>query len=442
MKSKVKFIIIMVAILNIFGLESKAQDWPQWRGPNREGVIEKTGLNLNWSDKNSNIKDGFTPTVNDPSQAGKKPTLTWTFRQAGSGYSSPTIVGTTLYCQGAVDQNGFAFALDTKTGNLKWKQELGQEIVPDRENCPRGSITVDGDKLYLIRGIGQIHCLSAADGKVIWQKDFVKDFNGKIMSRWGFSESPLIDGNLVICTPGGADGTMIAFDKNTGNVVWRTKEWTDDAAHSSPIVAEVDGIRQYIQQSAKGVAGVSAKDGKLLWKVDIPGYRTAVIPTPIYNDHIVYVTSGYNAGCTGIKLAKEGDGIKTETIYANKNLINQHGGVVLMNGYIYGHSDASGWVCQDLKTGEQAWTQRNREGIVRGCAVGIDGHLILLDERSGAFAVVAASPEGWKEIGIMEFPERTKIQTTDNMVWTHPSIADGKLFLRDHDLMFCYDLTK
>jgi outer membrane protein assembly factor BamB len=420
-KNKIRLLAITAAI-TFSSMETKAGDWPQWRGANRDGVSKETGLHLDWSTN--------------------KPPVAWQFRQAGLGYSAPVIVGTTLYCQGAVDKKGFAFALDTKTGNLKWNRELGPESVPDRENCPRGSVTADGGKLYLIRGIGQIHCLSAADGRVIWQKDFVADFNGKYMSRWGYSESPLVDGNLVICTPGGSDGTMIALDKNTGAVVWRTKEWTDEAGYSSPIVAEVAGIRQYIQQSAKGVAGVSAKDGKLLWKVDVPGYRTAVIPTPVYYDHTVYVTAGYGAGCTVIRLAGEGSGMKAETVYANKNLINQHGGVVLMNGHIYGHSDTHGWVCQNLKSGEQAWKQRNREGAVRGAVLGVGDRLLLLDERSGTLVVAAASPDGWKETGRMDFPERTKAQTTDNMLWTHPVIADGKLYLRDHDLLFCFDLTK
>lgn len=421
-KNKTGLLMSIAVMLFVCITESKAQNWPQWRGENRDGVSKESGLNLDWTTKS--------------------PTLSWVFREAGGGFSSPTVVGTTLYCQGAVDEKGFAFALDAKTGNLKWKQELGKEEAQDRGNYPRGSITVDGDKLYLIRSIGQIHCLSATDGKVLWQKDFTTDFNGKLMSGWGFSESPLVDGNLVICTPGGSDGAMVALDKNTGALVWRSKEWTDNAGYSSPIVADVDGIRQYIQQAAKGVAGISAKDGKLLWKVDAPNYKTAVIPTPIYNDHIVYVTSGYGAGCRSFRLSKEGNGIKVDSIYANRNIVNQHGGVVLMDGYIYGHSDNSGWTCQNLKTGERAWNQRNREGVVRGSVVGVDGHLILLDERSGAFASIVASPEGWKETGIMNLPERTKIQTQDNMVWAHPVIAGGKLFLRDHDLLFCFDLAK
>ena len=419
-KNKLRFSSIMITIMLVMnGINSKAQDWLQWRGENREGIVKQAGLNLDWTQK--------------------KPSLLWTFRQAGAGYSAPVIAGTTLYCQGATDEKDFAFALDTKTGNLKWEQILGEQSVVDRGNGPRGSVTIDGDKLYLIRGTGQIHCLSAADGKMIWQKDFIKDFDGKLMSRWGYSESPLIDGNLVICTPGGRQGTMVALDKNTGAIVWQCKEWTDDAGHSSPIVAEVDGTRQFIQQSAKGVAGVSAKDGKLLWKVEIDGYRTAVIPTPIYHDRMVYVTAGYNVGCNLIKLTKVGDSFKTETVYANKNMVNQHGGVVLINGYIYGFSDDRTWVCQNLKTGESVWKERNNE-VAKGCILAVNDRLLLLNERDGLLTVVAASSDGWKEFGRMTIPERTNVKTQDNAVWTHPVIANGKLYVRDQDLLFCFDL--
>jgi len=414
--------IVMVVMLVMNGIWTKAQDWPQWRGSDRAGIVKKTGLNLDWSEK--------------------KPPLTWTFRQAGAGYSAPVIVGTTLYCQGATDGSDFAFALDTKTGNLIWKQDLGSEYIQndDRGNGSRGSVTVDGGKLYLIRGGGQIHCLSAADGKMLWQKEFKEDFGGKLMSNWGYSESPLVDGNLVICTPGG-EGTLIAFDKNTGAVVWRCKEWTDEAGYSSPIVAEIDGIRQYIQQSAKGVAGVSAKDGKLLWKVEVEGYRTAVIPTPIYHDRMVYVTAGYNAGCNLVSLTREGDSFKTETVYANKNMVNQHGGVVLVNGYIYGFSDDRTWVCQNLKTGEAVWKERNNE-VAKGCVLAVNDRLLLLNERDGLLTVVAASPDGWKEFGRMEIPERTEKPARDRAVWTHPVVANGNLYLRDQDLLFCFDLKE
>ena len=418
----------MVAILAIAGNKLKAQDWPQWRGHNREGVSRETGLNLDWS--------------------ASKPALKWVFRQSGFGYSAPVIVGTTLYCQGGSNGKDFAFALDVNTGNLKWKQELGEEYVDsgNRGNGPRGSVTVDGDKLFLVRGGGQIHCLSATDGKMIWQKDFKTDFGGKLMTGWGFSESPLIDGNLVVCSPGSANGTMAALDKNTGAVVWRSKEWTDDAGYSSAIIAEVGGIRQYIQQSGKGVAGISAKDGKLLWKVDNAAYRTAVIPTPVFSDNIVYVTNGYNAGCMGILLSKDGEGIKAETIYTNKEICNQHGGVVLINGYIYGHSErpSDSWVCQNMKTGEIAWSKKCQEvGIGKGSVFGIGDRMILFDMVTGKITVVAASPDGWKEFGSFEIPERMKDDpSTDKAVWTHPVVANGNLYLRDHDLLFCFDLKK
>jgi len=414
------YFIMMTAMLLIINMNSFAQDWHQWRGAQRDGVVKKADINLDWT--------------------AKKPPLAWSFKQAGMGYSSPAIVGTTLYCQGAVDKKGFVFSLDAQTGVLKWKQELGDEIVEDRENAPRGTITIDGDKLYLIRGIGQIHCLSAADGKVIWTKDFKKDFNGVLMSRWGYSESPLIDGNLVICTPGGDDGAIIALDKNTGATIWRVNDLKDKAGYSSPIIAEVDGVKQYIQSTSNSVVGIS-KDGKLLWKVDVPTFRTAVVPTPVYNENMVFATSGYNAGCVGIKLTKSGDSFKADTVYFNKNMVNHHGGVVLVNGYIYGYSDPSGWVCQNFKTGETVWKERNSE-VAKGAVLAVNDRLILLNERNGLLTLIGASPDGYKEYGRIEFPERTQNSTTDNCVWPHPVIANNKLYVRDHDLMFCYDLKK
>jgi len=270
--NKIKLSLLFLVVMMISAMESNAQDWSQWRGQNREGIVKGSNLNLNWLEK--------------------KPALIWVFREAGTGYSSPAVVGSMLYLSGSEDDNDVVFALDAQTGNLKWKQNLGERYVQDRGDGPRGTITVDGDKLYLIRGGGQIHCLSAKDGKTLWKKDFVADFDGKMMSQWGYSESPLVDGNLVIGTPGSEQGTLMAFDKNTGEVVWVCKEWTDQAGYSSPIVVEIDGVRQYVQQSAKGVAGVAAKDGKLLWKVEVEGYRVADIPTPIFKDNIVYVTAG------------------------------------------------------------------------------------------------------------------------------------------------------
>ena len=425
--------VIMAAMLAMTGIELTAQDWPQWRGPNRDGVSKETGLNLDWTSK--------------------KPEVKWVFRESGFGYSSPTIVGTTLYCQGGSNGKDFAFALDVNTGKLKWKQDLGDEYVDPgrRGNGPRGSVSVDGDKLYLVRGGGQIHCLSATDGKMIWQKGFKEDFGGKLMSgnNWGFSESPLVDRNLVICTPGGDDGSMVALDKNTGNVVWRSKEWTDASGFSSANIIEIGGIRQYVQLASKGVAGISAKDGKLLWHIEFPTPRRspAVISTPIINDNFVYVTSGYNDGCMYISLTKEGEGIKADTIYTNKVVSNKHGGIALINGYIYGHSESGGssWVCQNVKTGELVWSQKNQEigANGNGSLFATGDRMLCFDEKKGLLVVAGATPDGWKEYGRMEIPERiSEDPSMDKATWTHPIIAGGNLYLRDHDLLFCFDLKK
>ena len=424
MKATLPF-LVMVSMLVMTCMSLCAQDWPQWRGHNRDGVSKEAGLNLDW--------------------AAKKPALKWVYRESGFGYSAPTIVGTTLYCQGSSNGKDYAFALDTQTGKVKWKQELGPEYVDDRGNGPRGSVTVDGNNLYLIRGGGQIHCLSAADGKIIWQKDFKTELGGKLMSNWGFSESPLIDGNHVICTPGGDNGTMAALDKHTGSVVWRTKEWTDAGGYSSAIIVEVGGIRQYIQQSSKGVAGISCKDGKLLWKVENPAYRTAVIPTPVFSEDFVYVTNGYNGGCMGIRLAKEGDGIKADTIYAIKRDIScQHGGVVLSNGFVYGFSEppSNSWVCQNFKTGEVVWTRNDKEiGVGKGSLFCVNDRLILFDMRTGKLVIGVASSDGWKDSGSIEIPERTENDPSrDKQLWTHPIVANSNLYVRDHDLLFCFDL--
>lgn len=418
---KVKVALTVLIVMAIAG-SSLGADWPQWRGPNRDGVSTETGLNLNWSQN--------------------KPPLLWTFPQAGSGYSSPTIVGETLYCQGAADNSDFAFALNTETGKLIWKQPLGKQFIQDRGDGPRGSVTVDGENLYLIRGGGQLHCLAATDGKLLWQKDFRNDLGGDIMSQWdwGCSESPLVDGELVICTPGGSKGTLAAINKKTGDVVWRSTDWTDNGGYSSPIVAEVDGVRQYIQYTRGGVAGVAAKDGTVLWNAEVAGNRVAVVPTPIYRDHLVYITSGYGAGCGCVRLTRQDDKFKAETVYANRNQSNHHGGVVLVGEYVYGYSDRYGWVCQNLKTGENMWQEKGNGRPSKGAVISVDGHLLCLDEDTGSLTVAEASPDGWKESGRLDLPEKTKIRTMDNEVWAHPVVANGKLYLRHHDLLFCFDI--
>lgn len=401
----------------------QAQDFPQWRGANRDAIIRVEGANLDWNKQ--------------------QPRLLWTFRAAGAGYSTPTIVGDVLYGQGA-DTEDFAFALNANTGELIWRQALGEVFVMDRGNGPRGSITVDGDRIYLMRGGGQLHCLSAKDGRMIWQKDMRKDFGGNIMSEWdwGYCESPIVDGDRVICTPGGEGGVMAALDKRTGEVIWRTAEWPDISGYCSPIVVEIDGVRQYIQQVKKGVIGVEAMTGKVLWSGAFGTGIGPAIPTPIYDEarKIVYVTAEYGAGCAAFRVNKQGDRFQAEQLYANRTMSNYHGGVILRDGNVYGCSRAPGWLCQDITTGEARWRQRLKEPG-SGAILCVNDRMLILDERTGSITVAGISPDGWQEYGRMAIPERSKVESMDHMVWTHLSVAHGKLYQRDHDLIFCYALT-
>ncbi len=330
-----------------------------------------------------------------------------------------------------------AFALDTSTGKFKWKQELGPAFKHGTGDGSRGTPTVDGDSIYFIRGGGDLHCLDAATGKPRWKKALKSDLGGKLMSGWGYSESPLIDGDQLICTPGGDKGALAALNKKTGGEIWRSSDFASSAAYSSPIVVEVGGIRQYVQMTRDGVVGVAAKDGKVLWSKAAAVNGTAIIPTPIFRDDQLYVTSGYGAGCALIKLTPKDGGVSADQAYANKNMVNHHGGVILVDGYIYGYSDGKGWVCQNVKTGDIVWKD---ESLGKGSLTCAAGHLFCFDEKTGTLACVNVSTMGWEETGRMELPEKSKIKTQYNKIWTHPVIANGKLYLRHQDLLFCFEL--
>jgi outer membrane protein assembly factor BamB len=418
--------IVLAAVFAINATYLTAQDWPRWRGSNNDGIVRAQGLNLDWTQRT--------------------PTLAWTFSQTGAGFSSPTVVGNTLYITGTDATNDFAVAIDTRNGNVIWRQALAPRYAQHWGDGPRGSITVDGDRLYLILGAGQVMCLSAADGRIIWQKHMINDFGGAMKGDWGYSESPLIDGNNVIVSPGGSRGMIVALNKTNGDLVWRSTQWTDLASYSSPIVAVVDGVRQYIQQSSSAVGGVSASDGSLLWRVEIPAYAnaSAIIPSPIIHENMVYVTNGYRSGCNLVRLTRDGNRFRADLVYHNSVMINQHGGVVLVDGHIYGFSEGAGWVCQNLRSGEQVWVQAaQRDGAAKGAIIAINNNrLLLLNENSGLMTVIEASPNGYRELGRMQLPRRSTIQnnSNNNSVWAHPVIANGKLYVRDHDLLFAFNL--
>jgi len=394
------------------GLANYANDWPQWRGPDRTDVSKETGLLKQW-----------------PAEGPKR---VWLFKNAGNGYSGPAIVAGKLFTMGTRDDSEILLALDADTGKELWTAKIGSVLNNNWGDGPRGTPTVNEDRVYAMGGRGDLVCATVADGKVIWQQS-MRDLGGKTPG-WGYTESVLVDGDQVVCTPGGSKGAIAALDKMTGKLRWQSKDFTDGAHYASIIVGEPNASKQYIQLTMQHVAGVSPKDGKLLWETSFPG-RTAVIPTPIYHDGCVYVTAGYSAGC---KLVKIGPGNEVTTVYENKVMKNHHGGVILVGDHLYGHADP-GWTCQDFKTGEEVW---NHRGFGKGAIAYADGMLYCLEESSGTVALVEASPKGWQEHGRFKLDPQTTIRSPSGRIWTHPVICNGKLYLRDQDLIFCFDVKK
>jgi outer membrane protein assembly factor BamB len=417
--------------------DSAAGDWPQWRGPNRDGHSASTGLLQKWPDGG--------------------PKLVFKTDKIGAGYGSPAVVGGKLFIMGSENtskekpdgETSVVLCLEPLTGKEIWKTPIG-EIKPvqdkNRGSAPRATPTVDSEHLYVVDAQGEVACLNVADGKKIWSKSMVKDLGGAVPT-WGYSESVLIDGDKLICTPGGGKGAVAALDKKNGNILWQSAGITDGACYSSAIRAEVAGVPQYIQQSMKGTFGVSAKDGKKLWHVENKAYKVAVVPTPVfYNDH-VFATAGYSAGCKLIKLVKNGDGIKAEEVYSAKLVSNHHGGIVRVGEYLYGHTEKE-WVCLKFlspapKEGEEPkpeWTSTKQE---KGSVSYADGCLYTYGQLKGEVVLVKADPSDWKELGRFTIPDKSQIRRaySNGGIWAHPVIANGKLYLREYEWLFCYDVA-
>lgn len=412
-----------------------AADWPQYRGPRRDDVSTETGLLKTWP------ADG--------------PPLAWTYSDLGVGYSGPAIVGDRLYTIGARGEKEFLIALDLKPTAEKtvpeaWAVEVGP-LNDFKGNSwsagPSATPTVDGELIFALGGKGDLVCVQAADGKEVWRKNLPTDLEAQVNPigggpknlGWGFTWSPLVDGDRLICLPGGPKGTLAALEKKTGRVLWRSADLTDQAAYASPILAEFDGVKQYVVLTNQGVAGITAADGSVAWKYRRqPAFGTEVVPTPIVQGPLVYVTVGAGGGCDLLKISREGQAFKHEVVYTNKNMANHHGNCVLVGQHVYGHSDGKGWVCQDFEKGEIAWFSRGK--FPAGSATFADGRLYLYSENDGTTVLLEASPEAWKEASRFKIPQQSKLRKPSGRVWTPPVVSGGKLYLRDQELLFCFDV--
>ena len=335
-------------------------------------------------------------------------------------------------------------AIDATDGKILWSTPVG---AGDHSN---GTPTVDGDRVYAIGLQGDLICANVADGQVVWRKNFGADFGGQMMSGWGFSESPLIDGDRLLCTPGGRDAIIVALDKQTGDTIWKAampadvgKRGKDGAGYSSIVVSQAAGIKQYVQLVGRGVIGVAADDGRVLWTYNRIANDTANIPTPIADGDFVFCSSGYNTGAALLRLRKDGQGahagVKAEEVYflEPKVMQNHHGGMVLLNGYIYcgsGHNRGDP-LCLEMRTGKVAWKPGHGPGEASAAIAYADGNLYFR-YQDGTMALVQASPK--------EFVLKSKFMPVSHRAegWPHPAIAEGRLYLRDQDVLMAYDIRE
>ncbi len=404
-------LLALTSSLRIFG-----DDWPQWRGTHRDGKSTDTGLLQKWP------ADG--------------PKLLWKATGLGKGFGSISVVGDRIYSIGDLEDANYVMALSADDGKGIWSTKVGKAGKcgpPGYEFAgPRSTPTVDGTQVFAVNQWGELICVNAADGREQWRKNYQTDLSAEKPPEWGYSESPLVDGDQVVVTPGGPHGAMAALDRKTGNVIWQSKGFTDPAHYSSIVVAEIDGTRQYVQLTAASLVGISPKDGAVLWRAPRRG-NVAVIPTPIVSENEVYVTSGYGAGCQLFKLTKASDQFTAEQVYDNHVMVNHHGGVVKVGDHVYGYSDSKGLTCQEFESGEGRWAEK--EKIKKGCVSFADGMLYCREEDTGTMVLVEATPTEYREKGRFAQPDRAP-----EKAWSHPSIANGRLYIRDQDLVLCYDV--
>jgi outer membrane protein assembly factor BamB len=398
-----------------------AADWPQWLGSERNGISHETGLRKEWP------KDG--------------PKLLWEMKEIGFGYSTPSVVGDRLYLLGNKDlDNEFVEAREVKDGSPAWSTRLGKVGEPKQApNLPaaRSTPTVVGDQLYALGSDGDLACLETATGKIVWHKNVRTDFAGK-PGRWAYSESPLVDGDALVCTPGGSQATVVALNKNTGDVIWKCAvPGGDQAGYASLVMSDAAGVKQYVQFLQNGVVGVDAKTGKFLWRYDRTAKGSpANIPTPVVHDSYVYSGTGYS-GAGLVKLKGDSNGVSAEQVYYDRNLPKSIGGAIYLDGNLYG-TNPQGLLCVDFTTGKVRWKDKSI-GAAALCYA--DGCLYPHGEN-GEVALVEATPDAYHEKGRFSPSDQPKHTQMMQKAWVYPVVANGRLYIRDWDRLWCYDVKE
>jgi outer membrane protein assembly factor BamB len=405
-----------------------SKDWPQWRGPNRDAVCTETGLLREWP------KGG--------------PKLLWGTREVngkdnvGSGLSSIAVAGGKIYTLGDRGGKGNIVCLDEATGKVLWVTPFSPTYS---DRGPRCTPTVDGNRLYALSPQGILVCADLSDGHIVWKKDFAADFGGRMMSGWSYSESPLVDGDKLVCTPGGKKAVVAALNKETGAVIWKCEAPKDTGAgYASIVVADVGGVRQYVTLVGQelGLIGVNANTGKFLWNYKKVANGTANIPTPLVKGDLVFASTAYGRGTVLLHLEPSGDGgTNAKEVYwlGARDLQNHHGGMVMVGDYVYGgHDHNLGHpFCLDVKTGTFKWGPiLDHPGGGSAAVLYADGRLYFRWDNN-TMGLIEATPKGYHVVSTFQLPKGTSTPG-----WQHPVIHDGKLYVRADDQLYCYDIKQ
>jgi outer membrane protein assembly factor BamB len=413
----------VLAVLPLLAAVATAADWPQWRGPNRDGRSAEQGLLKAWP------------------KAG--PPVAWKATGLGRGLSSVSVVGGRVFTMGDRAGAQHVIALSATDGKTLWATKVGP--THDEEyGGPRSTPTVDGALVYAIGTDGDLVCLEAATGKERWRKSLARDFGGQMMSMWKFSESPLVDGNRLVFTPGSRDAALVAVDKTTGKEIWRAalpslgSQGKDGAGYSSIVVSEAAGVRQYVQLLGRGLVGVRATDGKFLWGYNRVANSVANISTPLVRGDYVFASTGYGTGSALVQLSRSGDGVAAREVYflGASTLQNHHGGLVLVGDHVYGGQGQSRGlpVCVELTTGKVAWGGNIRNAGEGSAGVTYADGNLYFRYQNGLMMLIEASPGAYKENGSFMIPG------VQDPSWPHPVVSGGRLYLREQDALYAYDV--
>ncbi|MCI0659517.1 MAG: PQQ-like beta-propeller repeat protein [Acidobacteria bacterium] len=410
MKKNLLLVILFAIILTPLttGTPVLNGEWPQWRGPQRSGISTDTGLLKQWP-----------PTG---------PKQIWSISNLGEGFGSLAIKGDRIYVQGTIGGASAIFCLNRADGKTVWTAALGPKLNNGQGNGPRSTPSVDEDRVYVMTENGDLACLRARDGSRVWSKNILREYGGE-NPGWNISESPLVDGSQLVVTPGGRGAGMVALDKMTGKTIWTTKDLSDQAAYSSSIVADIGGVRTYMNFTSRSAVGVRANDGKLMWRNDRAVNGTANCTTPVFADNKVFFTSDYGTGGVLLGLSSQNNEVKASEIYFTKEMMNHHGGLVLVNGFLYGFS-SSILTCLEFSTGRRMWQTRS---VGKGSIAYADGMLYILGEKH-TVGLAEATPNGYVEKG------RFRITPQGDNSWAHPVVSGGNLYIRDEDTLTCYDV--